>query len=84
MGWNDHIDNDLSESLKELIAGGFVFEGGAPFAVAQKAIEGGRASLTPDEMNVFEEQLVPALRALEQAKLEDEAEDAVGPRPPAD
>jgi len=84
MGWNDHIDNDLSESLKELIAGGFVFEGGAPFAVAQKAIEGGRASLRPDEMKVFEEQLVPALRALEQAKREDEAEDAVGPPPPAD
>lgn len=30
MGWNDHIDNNLSESLKELISGGFVFEGGAP------------------------------------------------------
>jgi hypothetical protein len=84
MGWNDHIDNNLSESLKDLISGGFVFEGGAPFAVAQKAIEGGTASLTPDEMNVFEEQLVPALTALEQAKLEAQAEDAVGPRPPAD
>nr|WP_157503886.1 hypothetical protein [Luteibacter rhizovicinus] len=84
MGWNDHIDSDLSESLNELISGGFVFEGGAPFAVAQKVIEGGRTSLTPDEMNVFEEQLVPALRALEQAKREDEAEDAVGPPPPAD
>ena len=83
MGWNDHIDTDLSEALKELVSGGFVFEGGAPFVVAQKVIEHGKASLTPDEMNVFDEQLVPALRALEEAKLEEEAQDAVGP-PPAE
>ena len=81
MGWNDHIDDDLTVLLKELISAGFVFEGGAPFTVSQKIIKGGKASLTPDEMNVFEEQLVPALRALEEAKLEDDVEDALGPPP---
>ncbi|PTR34446.1 hypothetical protein C8J98_102634 [Luteibacter sp. OK325] len=82
MGWNDHIDNDLTALLKELISAGFVFEGGAPFDVAQKVIADGKVSLTPVETNVFEEQLVPALRALEEAKLEDDVEDALGLPPP--
>jgi hypothetical protein len=83
MGWNDHIDNDLTMMLRELVSGGYVFEGGAPFDVAQKVISEGKASLTPDETNIFEEQIVPALRALEEAKLEGDVEDSLGP-PPGD
>jgi hypothetical protein len=83
MGWNDHIDNDLNVLLTELISAGYVFDGGAPFDVAKKVIYEGKASLTPDETNIFDEQLVPALRALEEAKLEDDVEDALGP-PPGD
>lgn len=83
MGWNDHIDDDLNVLLTELISAGYVFDGGAPFDVAQKVISEGKASLTPDETNIFEEQIVPALRALEEAKLEDNVGDALGP-PPGD
>jgi hypothetical protein len=79
MGWNDHIDNGLTDALKELILGGFVFEGGAPFDVAQKVIHEGKTSLTPAEANVFDEQILPALRALEEAKLKDDVEDVLGP-----
>jgi hypothetical protein len=81
MGWNDHIDNDLSESLKELISAGFVFEGGVPFDVAQKIIASGKANLTPAEVDVFDEELAPALRALAEDKLEDGVEEALGPPP---
>lgn len=65
------------------MSAGFVFEGGAPFDVALKIIESGTASLTPAELNIFDEQLAPALQALEEAKLEEAAEDAVGPPPTA-
>jgi hypothetical protein len=82
MGWNDHIDNDLYELLKELVSAGFVFEGGAPFDVANKVIGSGKSSLTPAEANIFDEQLLPALRALEASKLDDDVEDALKPPAP--
>lgn len=79
MGWNDHIDNDLTVSLKELVSAGYVFEGGAPFEVAQKVISGGKNSLTSDDLIIFDEQVVSALRALDQAGLEGNIENALGP-----
>lgn len=82
MGWNDHIDTELIESLKELVSGGFVFEGGAPFDVARKIIAEGKASLSPAELDIFDQQLVPALTALEEAKRESDVEDSLGPSPP--
>jgi hypothetical protein len=85
MGWNDHMDDELTDLLKELVYAGFVFEGGAPFDVAQKVIRDGKASLTPAEADVFEDQLLPALRALEETKLEHDADDALGePARPGD
>mgnify|MGYP001033030641 CR=1 FL=1 len=81
MGWNDHIDNDLSESLKELVSKGFVSEGSAAFDVARKIIDSGKTSLTPAEADVFEKQVVPALTALDEANLEDDVEEALGPPP---
>jgi hypothetical protein len=82
MGWNDHIDDNLSELLKELVSAGFVFEGGAPFDVASKVIESGKSSLTLAEANIFDEQLLPALRALEESKLDDDVEGALKPAAP--
>jgi len=81
VGWNDHIDNELTDSLKELVASGFVFEGGAPYDVVQKIIGSGKASLTPDEATIFDEQILPALRALEEARIEDDAQQALEPPP---
>jgi hypothetical protein len=81
MGWNDHIDDDLNVLLTELISAGYLFEGGAAFDVAKNVISQGKTSLTPEELTVFVEQIVPALRALEEAKLEDNVEDALGPPP---
>ena len=80
MGWNDHIDSELSAALQELITNGFVFEGGTPFDVSQKVIDYGKASLTPAELQTFDEEIVPALIALDASKSE-AAADAVG-RPP--
>jgi hypothetical protein len=82
MGWNDHIDPQLTEAVKELVAGGFVFEGGVPFDIAQKIIARGKESLTEAELQVFEGEIVPALRALDEAKAEDqinEQRDATDP-----
>ena len=80
MGLKDHIDSELSAALQELITNGFVFEGGAPFDVSQKVIDHGKASLTPTELRMFAEEIVPALIALDASKSEAVA-DAVG-RPP--
>ena len=70
MGWNDHIDQELTDSMKELISGGFVFEGGLPFDVAKKVLATGKESLSAVEAQVFERELMPALQALEEAKAE--------------
>jgi hypothetical protein len=72
MGWNDHTDPQLSDALSALIAGGFLFEGGAPYDVAQRVLAGGKASLTGYQARVFDEELVPALQAWEEAQLEAE------------
>jgi hypothetical protein len=80
MGLNDHIDSELSAALQELITNGFVIEGGTPFDVSQKVIDQGKASLTPAELQIFDEEIVPALAALDESKSEAVA-DTVG-RPP--
>jgi hypothetical protein len=72
MGWNDHTDPQLNDALGELIAGGFLFAGGAPYDVAQQVLAGGRASLTPPQARIFDEELVPAVQAWEEARLEAE------------
>jgi hypothetical protein len=69
MGWNDHTDPQLNEALGELIAGGFLFEGGLPYDVAQQVLAGGKANLTPAQARVFDDELVPALRAWEETRL---------------
>lgn len=46
-----------------------------------RVIESGKSILTPAEANIFDEQLLPALRALEESKLDDDVENAL--KPPA-
>lgn len=78
MGWNDHIDPELTELIDELIASGYVFPGGLPFVVARKIQGEGLASLDEIEHRTFEDEIMPALRALQEAKVEREAADNTG------
>jgi hypothetical protein len=66
MGWNDHIDTELSDLLDELTAEGYVLEGTPAFDVARKVIAHGKSALTAPEQVVFQDEVVPAIRALAQ------------------
>jgi hypothetical protein len=77
VGWNDHLDQELINSVKDLISGGFVFEGGAPFDVAKKLVTQGKESLSAEEQKVFEQELMPALRALDEVKAEQQDQHSV-------
>lgn len=68
MGWNDHIDTELGDLLEELTAEGYVLEGTPAYEVAKKVIAQGKGLLTGPEKAVFQDEVVPAVRALAQAR----------------
>jgi hypothetical protein len=76
VGWNDHVDNELSDLLEELTVEGYVLEGTPAFEVAKKVIAQGKGSLTGPEQAVFKDEVVPAVRALAQARERRELNDA--------
>jgi hypothetical protein len=64
MGPGGRRDPELASLLEQAVALGYVFEGSAVWAVAQKAVASGKSTLTPDELETFHSGLIPALRAL--------------------
>ena len=76
MGWNDHIDTELADLLEELTTEGYVVEGTPAFEVAKKVIAQGKGSLTGPEQAVFQDEVVPAVRALAQARERRDLDDA--------
>jgi hypothetical protein len=76
MGWNDHIDTELSDLLEELTTEGYVVEDTPAFDVAKKVIAQGKASLTGPQLTVFQDEVVPAVRAMAQAREQRDLDDA--------
>lgn len=76
MGWNDHIDTELSDLLEELTAEGYVLEGTPAFQVAKKVIDHGKRALSGPEQAVFQNEVVPAIRCLAQARERRDLDDA--------
>jgi len=76
MGWNDHIDTEVSDLLEELTAEGYVVEGTPAFEIAKKIIDHGKGVLTGPEQAVFQDEIVPAVRALAQARERRDLDDA--------
>jgi len=76
MGRNDDVNTELSDLLDELTAEGCVVEGTPAFEVTKKVIEHGKGALTGSEQAVFQNEVVPALRGLAQARERRDQDDA--------
>ena len=75
MGWNDHIANELTASLTDAIASGYLTSEDAGYAIAVKARDQGMGSLTDLECEIYEFELRPLIESFEQRKIEDIGQD---------
>ena len=62
MGWNDHVDFELSERLQELIDGGFLDKGSAAFGITRQVIDGGTGTLSDKQRFVYVTDVEPLLK----------------------
>ncbi len=64
MGWNDHIDMDLSEAIESLVGDGYLDEtaDAKALGVAQQVIHQGFESLSPKQRTLYEAVIEPALK----------------------
>lgn len=61
MGWNDHIDFELSEKLQDLIEDG-VFEEGTPArGITLLVIDAGLSVLSPKQRYIYDNVIEPEL-----------------------
>lgn len=75
MGWNDHIVNELTQSLRDAIGSGYLTNEDPGYAVAVKVRDQGMGSLTELEQDIFEFELHPLIESFEQRKIEDVGRD---------
>jgi hypothetical protein len=61
MGWNNHVDFELSDALQELIKDGLLKEGTAAFGITRQVIEGGTSTLSPKQSFVYKTEVEPLL-----------------------
>jgi hypothetical protein len=61
MGHNDHIDEELSELLEQLIEDGEIKEGTAAFGITKLVIDGGLAVLSDKQRHVYDKFVAPLL-----------------------
>ena len=68
MGWNDHIDFDLHETVSDAVDEGYIEEGTPAYGVAQQVIHEGYDSLTDKQKWVYGHQVLPALKGLQEER----------------
>lgn len=61
MGWNDHIDFDLSEKLDAIIEVGYLEEGTPAYGIAKLVSASGEGVLSEKQRYVYENVVLPAL-----------------------
>lgn len=54
MGWNDHVNWELSEAIQDLLDEGMLEEGTAGYGIAQKVILEGYDSLNSKQKYAFD------------------------------
>ena len=59
MGFNDHIDHDLSHRIDQLIDGGYLVPGTTEHGVARQASEAGLGSLSAKQRFVWDRGIYP-------------------------
>jgi len=66
MGWNDHIDFELYETVSDAVDEGFIEEGTPEYGIAQQVIHQGYESLTDRQKWVFDHKAWRALKGLQE------------------
>lgn len=61
MGFNDHINFELSDAIEDLVDEGYIENPSKEYGVAQQVIHQGEESLTFKQRVVWEKGVVPAL-----------------------
>lgn len=61
MGYNDHIDWELLELIRDLVDEGEIEEGTPAYGVAQQVIHSGYESLSAKQRAVYDLNVLPAL-----------------------
>jgi hypothetical protein len=61
MGWNDHIDEELSAALEQLIEDGAIKEGTPAYGITKLVIDGGLIALSDKQWHVYDTYVEPAL-----------------------
>ena len=61
MGWNDHVDFDLSEKLDAMIEAGYLEEGTPAYGIAKLVSDAGEGILTDKQRYVYDNIVMPAL-----------------------
>lgn len=64
MGWNDHVDFELHDTISDAVDEGYIEEGTSAFGVAQQVIHSGYDSLTDKQKWVYDNHVEPALKRL--------------------
>jgi len=73
MGWNDHVDFELYDTITDAVDEGYIEEGTPAYGVAQQVIHSGYDSLTDKQKWVYDNQVEPALKRLfEQREAEEQ------------
>ncbi|WP_114395070.1 hypothetical protein [Oleisolibacter albus] len=62
MGWNDHVDFDLSDKLGAMIdAGGYLEEGTPAYGIVKLVSDAGEGILSDKQRHVYTTIVLPAL-----------------------
>lgn len=64
MGFNSHIDFELSDAVQDIVDEGLLEEGTAAFGVIQQVVHRGYDSLSPKQRTLYDTVVVPALTKL--------------------
>jgi hypothetical protein len=68
MGWNDHMDFELSEMISDALDEGYIVEGTAAYGIARQVIDQGPESLSERQKAVYEQRVWPALKKLQERR----------------
>lgn len=68
MGWNDHVDFELSDVVSDAVDEGYIEEGTPAYGVARQVIHQGYDNLSERQKWVYDNRVIPALKSLQEKR----------------
>ena len=68
MGWNDHVDFELYETVSDAVDEGHLEEGTPAYGIAQQVIDQGYDSLSDKQKWIYDNKVLPALKAMQKER----------------